>query len=55
MRKEGPREVEQDPLMIMRGGRERERTRDEGERERMRDEGEILRFFINYRLPLGLP
>ena len=31
MRKEGPREVEQDPLMIMRGERERERMRDEGE------------------------
>ena len=29
MRKEGPREVEQDPLMIMRRGIERER--DEGE------------------------
>ena len=27
MRKEGPREVEQDPLMIMRGGGERERDR----------------------------
>ena len=43
MRKEGPREVEQDPLMIMRGERERER-------ERMRDEGEIdpLLLFLSF-------
>ena len=31
MRKEGPREVEQDPLMIMRGERETDRQTDEGE------------------------
>ena len=39
MRKEGPREVEQDPLMIMRG-----------EREMMRDEGEIdpLLLFLSF-------